>query len=202
MYKSPDHYSQRAKKEGYPARSVYKLQEIDEKYKLIRPGMRILDIGATPGSWSLYCLRQMKDSGSVIGIDPVLPNQGELSVSSLFSFVQGDICDQSTIDKILNAGLFDLVLSDAAPATTGNKLVDSSRSTKIAQCVIRIAARGLREGGAAVIKVFQGGDEQTLSAEMGKSFAAVKRLKPKASRTESFEVFLVGLKKKAAEDTE
>lgn len=188
-----DYYAQRARKEGYPARSVYKLMEIDEKFHVLPKGGTVLDVGAAPGSWSLFAARRVGGRGRVLGVDlkPVqLPN-----IPANLSFLTGDVF--STVG-LAEAGPFDAVISDAAPATTGNRLVDAGRSYSLNEGIIDLAAELLKDGGNLVVKVFQGGDEGNLLTTIRERFAKAKAFKPKASRDESFEIFLVGLGKKAS----
>lgn len=194
--RASDHYTQRAKKEGYPARSVYKLEEIQQKFQLFRPGMRILDIGAAPGSWTLYLHRKMlKGKGGITAVD--LKELGLNPLPSSVTFFKGDAFADDVRRRISGNGPFDAVISDAAPATTGNRTVDTARSEQLAEDVLALACEELKPGGSLVIKVFQGGAEQQLLQEMRSRFSKVKPFKPKASRSESFEVFLIGLTLKA-----
>jgi 23S rRNA (uridine2552-2'-O)-methyltransferase len=188
-YEKPDFWAQKAKKEGYPARSVYKLKEIDEKFHLIRKDLRILDIGAAPGSWSLWVLQRLAGSGflsavdlSPLGMTPPFPN---------FFFIQGDLYDSSVKAELLARGPYGLVISDAAPATTGNRLVDQSASEAIVEAVFDYGAAALGRGGALVAKIFQGGAERSLIDRLKKSFTQARAFKPQVCRSESFETYLV-----------
>lgn len=188
---TPDHYTQRAKKEGYPARSVYKLEELNSKFKLFGRSSKILDIGAAPGSWTMYCLKKLDKNGSVAAID-----LKDLTIDKkdprLF-FIQGDFFDEDNLAKLQDKGLFTTVISDAAPATTGNRTVDAGRSFSLAAGIIDIADRMLAPDGNLAIKIFQGGDEKELVGMLNKSFKTAKVFKPKACRKESFETYIVGL---------
>lgn len=185
-----DHYSLRAKQEGYPARSVYKLQEIQERFSLISPRGRILDIGAAPGSWSLYILRQLS-GGNLTALDlkplalPGVPPEN-------FHFIQGDFFSPEVRREILERGPYDTVLSDAAPDTTGNRVLDTGRSAALAEGILAIAGEILRPGGSLAFKIFQGGEEARLLGEMRRLFSAARALKPKACRKDSFETYLIG----------
>jgi 23S rRNA (uridine2552-2'-O)-methyltransferase len=190
----PDFYTQKAKKEGYPARSVYKLQEIDQKNSLIKPGMRVLDVGASPGSWSLYVIKKLKGKGVLAGVDLKPLNLNKKYPN--FSFFQGDVFTQEAGDFLREKGPYDLLLSDAAPNTSGNRLVDTRRSYDLVELVINLAAEQVGKGGSMVVKVFQGGDEDELFEKMGVLFTHVKRFKPKAVRSESFEIYFIGLDKR------
>lgn len=185
----PDHYSRRAKKEGYQARSVYKLSEIDEKAGILSRGARVLDVGAAPGSWSRYALDRVGENGFVCSVDlkPIdLPSAANLRT------IEGDVLDPAVRATLREAGPFDAVISDAAPSTTGNRTVDSARSAELVETVIGLADEVLAPGGHLVAKLFQGGDEQTLLRSLQERFARARIQRPRASRSDSFEVFLVG----------
>ncbi|MDC7223225.1 MAG: RlmE family RNA methyltransferase [Spirochaetales bacterium] len=190
----PDFYTQKAKKEGYPARSVYKLQEIDQKHRLLKPGIRVLDVGASPGSWSLYVLRKLKGQGWLTGVDLKPMNLNKKHPN--FSFLQGDVFTDEAGEFLREKGPYDLLLSDAAPNTSGNRLVDTRRSYDLVELVINLADEQVGKGGAMVVKVFQGGDEDELFEKMKTIFQRVKRFKPKAVRSESFEIYFIGLDKR------
>ena len=203
-YKKPDHWQLKARKEGYPARSVYKLQEIDEKFGLLKSKpIRVLDMGAAPGSWSLYVLRKMhsfaKGGGFLIAADiSPLSRQydGGLFSGDNFCFIQGDITDAAVREAIIAQGPYHLIISDAAPSTTGNRFVDTTRSLELAEAVIAYAESALSGGGNLVIKVFQGGDVSELLKRLRPLFAVTKSYKPQACRSESFETYYLGLGKK------
>jgi 23S rRNA (uridine2552-2'-O)-methyltransferase len=182
-----DHYTRRAKKDKYPARSVYKLEEIQKKHHLIQKGHQVLDLGCFPGSWLLYAARQTGSSGQVVGIDlkPV-----SIQVPAHVKVLTGDVFDleAETLDKAFN-----VVLSDMAPATTGNKTVDAARSINLCETALYIARAVLAPGGSFVCKVFQGSDFSSFSEEVRKSFKARKIFKPRSSRKQSKEIFVIGL---------
>ena len=186
----PDHYSLRARREGYAARSVYKLQEIQQKHAVIPTRGRILDIGAAPGSWTQFVRSIVGPSGLVVAVDqsPLPHLEGLSNVTAII----GDIYDTVILAQLAAQGPFDAVISDAAPPTTGNRTVDTSRSAALVEHVISLCPELLREGGALVAKLFQGGDEQALLARIRSQFTTGRLVKPRASRSESFEVFLVG----------
>ncbi len=187
----PDFYTQKAKKEGYRARSVYKLQEIHQKTGLIKPGMTILDVGAYPGGWTQYCLKLLGQKGRVVALDlKALP---PFPTSSNLTFLQGDLLTEDIQARLGELGPFDVVVSDAAPSTTGNRLVDTRRSLSLVETIFTLARGCLKEGGKLVIKTFQGGDEEKVFQQMREAFDQVKKLKPKAVRKESFEYYLIGL---------
>ncbi|MBI9107741.1 MAG: RlmE family RNA methyltransferase [Spirochaetales bacterium] len=188
---TPDHYTLRAKKEGYPARSVYKLEELNNKFNLFGHDDRILDIGAAPGSWSMYCLRKIGKNGFVAAID-LNDLTIDMSDKRLF-FIRGDFFEEKNLSALLDKGLFNTVISDAAPSTTGNRTVDAGRSFTLAAGIIDISGRMLASGGNLAIKIFQGGDEKELVGMLLNHFKTAKILKPKACRKESFETYIVGL---------
>ncbi len=190
-----DSYTARAHKEGYPARSVYKLEEINLKDRIIKPGDSVLDVGAAPGSWTLYTHRALlKGNGRIVScdlnplsLDPVPPTVTE---------VTGDAFSPEIRERLTSLGPYDAIISDAAPMTTGNRTVDTSRSENLAENVLLLAKEQLKTGGNLVIKIFQGGGEQSILKDMRETFTKAKAFKPKASRDDSFEIFLIGIKKK------
>ena len=188
-YEKPDFWAQKAKKEGYPARSVYKLQEIDKKFNLIKQGTRVMDIGAAPGSWSLWVLQRLAGKGFLASVD--LQEIGMKSPYDNFLFILGDLYDPEVRQKLLAAGPFGLVLSDAAPATTGNRVVDQGASEAIVEAVIDYAKDALAPGGSMVAKIFQGGAEADLLKRLRGSFSLARAFKPEACRSESFETYLI-----------
>ena len=184
-----DHYTRRAKKDKYPARSVYKLEEIQQKHQLIQKGHKVLDLGCFPGSWLLYAAGQTGSSGQIVGIDlkPV-----SIQVPSHVKVLAADVLNLKveTLDKAFN-----VVLSDMAPATTGNKTVDAARSINLCETALYIARAVLAPGGSFVCKVFQGSDFSSFSEEVRKSFKARKIFKPRSSRKASKEIFVIGIGK-------
>ncbi|MBI4789869.1 MAG: RlmE family RNA methyltransferase [Chloroflexi bacterium] len=184
---SQDRFFQQAKKEGYRARSAYKLLEINDKFHLIRPGDKILDLGAAPGSWSQVAAKLGKAPKIVaVDIQPIEPLPGVQTI-------QGDITKEETIAKIADAlpeGA-DLVLSDIARAASGIRFADHARSIQLAQAALEIARRFLKPNGAFVVKVFQGEDLRDFVEETKRWFETVKVFRPQASRQESDEHFVV-----------
>ena len=186
-----DHYTVRAKKEGYPARSIFKLEELDSKFGLLSKDARILDVGSAPGSWTLYCLRKTGKNSLVASVD-LKELTIDRSDSRLF-FIRGDFFDSEVKDSLSKKGPFDAIISDAAPSTTGNRTVDAGRSFSLAAGIIESAGELLKKGGNLAIKIFQGGDEKELVSMLADNFETVKIFKPKACRKESFETYLIGL---------
>ena len=187
-----DHYFLKAKQENYPARSVYKLKEIDARFHIFRRGMRVLDLGAAPGSWSLGAGEKVGPSGLVLGCD-IQPARTEFPPH--VSFMLEDVFDRSAEfeAKLDEIGPFDVVMSDMAPSTTGNKFTDQCRSLELCQEAFELALARLKPGGAFIVKIFMGPDIQELLTPMRKAFTTVKTFKPKSSRAESKETFFVGM---------
>lgn len=188
-----DHYSRRAKKERFPARSVFKLQEIQSKHHLIKKGDKVLDLGCAPGSWLLYAANLTGNKGQVVGIDlkPVSEK-----VPPHVRIYNGDIL---TLDDRFFESLgkdFNVVVSDMSPATTGNKHVDSARSYNLCQAALSIAQTLLIPGGSFVCKIFQGEDFKEFSDAVRSVFKSHKIFKPQASRKASKEIYIIGLGKK------
>jgi 23S rRNA (uridine2552-2'-O)-methyltransferase len=204
-YKKPDHWQQKARKEGYPARSVYKLKEIDEKFGFFRPRCsasgRILDIGAAPGSWSLYVLQKMTKTrqGFLAAVD-LSPLSREFDKGLFdgdnFFFIQGDITAAPIYEALLSKGPYGVIISDAAPNTTGNHMVDSARSLELVETVVSCAESVLVIGGNLAVKVFQGSGTDRLLKHMKTLFETAKSFKPQACRGESVETYFVGLGRK------
>ena len=184
-----DHFFHKAKKEGFAARSVYKLEEIDQKHRILRPGQKILDLGCAPGSWLQYAARIVGPNGRVVGLDlkPV-----KLVMPPQVRTLQADAFNMP-VEVLLDGGhLFDVVLSDMAPATIGNPFTDHVRSMELCHRVLEVADRSLRRGGTVVCKAFEGEDIPVLAGAFRTRFSDFKRLKPKGTRSESVEVFFVG----------
>jgi len=187
-----DHFFLKAKQQNYPARSVYKLKEIDAKFKLFKPGMKVLDLGAAPGSWSLAASERIGPSGCVLACDM---QTTEITFPANVRFLVADIFAlPETFEAALAALVpFDVVMSDMAPGTTGTRLSDQVRSYELCCEALKVARRCLKPGGSFVAKIFMGADVQEFLAAMRKHFISVKGFKPKSSRPESKETFYVGL---------
>ncbi len=193
-YEKPDFWSRRAFAEGYPARSVYKLKELDEKFGLLKRNASILDLGAAPGSWTVFAMRALDGTGHLTSID-LKPLAKDVAGSNL-TFIQGDLYDEEVRIQARDLGPYDSVICDAAPPTTGNRTVDTARSTGLVELAIFYAQTMLKPGGNFVVKIFQGGDQQQLLKSMRQIFASARGFKPEACRAESFETYLVGLNRK------
>jgi 23S rRNA (uridine2552-2'-O)-methyltransferase len=184
-----DPFVQRAKSEGWRSRAVYKLEEIDRKEKLLKPGAFCLDLGAAPGAWSQYAARRVGEKGRVIATD-ILPMDGLTGVE----FVQGDFREEPVIAQIVAlvaGGQVDVVLSDMAPNLSGVDAIDQPRSMYLAELAFDLAERVLKRDGSALIKVFQGAGFQEFVAASRRRFARVKLWKPEASRSRSPELYLL-----------
>ncbi len=182
-----DRYFQQAKQDGYRARSAYKLLEINDKFHLIRPGARILDLGAAPGSWSQVAAKMGKASKIVaVDLQPMQPLPGVQTI-------QADITKPETLARLKEAlpDGADLVLSDAAPASSGVRFVDQARSIQLAEAALQIALQFLKANGAFVVKVFQGEDLANFVALTKRHFDAARVFRPEASRKESDEHYVV-----------
>jgi 23S rRNA (uridine2552-2'-O)-methyltransferase len=201
-YKKPDFWSLQARREGYPARSVYKLREIDEKFGLLRtpaPGVfKILDLGAAPGSWSLFILRKLGRKAELTAADmEPLSRQYDrgLFEGENFFFIRGDITTAAVREALLARSPYRLVVSDAAPATTGNRSVDTLRSLALAETALDYAENGLCTGGSLAVKVFQGEGTPEIFKRIRTLFKNVKSFKPRACRSGSFETYCIGMDK-------
>jgi 23S rRNA (uridine2552-2'-O)-methyltransferase len=188
----PDYYWKKSKQEGYPARSVFKLQEIQEKHRVLKPGNRVLDLGASPGSWSLFILDLLAGNGSVTGVDLKTPDQ-RLTSRRNFRFIQGDFTQETVVGRILEGAPYDCIVSDAAPSTTGNRTLDTARSLGIARQVMVTCEKALAPGGNCLLKIFQGGEEKEILDRMRDLFAVSRAFKPKASRSNSMETYYIGI---------
>ncbi|MGI6466907.1 MAG: RlmE family RNA methyltransferase [Sphaerochaetaceae bacterium] len=193
---SADYYTLKAQKEGYPARSVYKLEEIQQRHQIIKKGDTVLDIGAAPGSWTLYTHRKLiKGIGTIVAVDLKPLNLSPIP-PTIVSFT-GDAFSKEIQEKLEKYKPFDAIISDAAPNTTGNKMVDTLRSEALVEQVIEFSKENLKEGGNLVVKLFQGSGEKELLEKLRALFEKAKGFKPKASRSDSYEIFLIGLGKKS-----
>jgi 23S rRNA (uridine2552-2'-O)-methyltransferase len=183
-----DPYRARAKEEGFPARSVYKLKAIQDKYRLVRPGQRVVDLGSHPGSWLKFCSHLVGPEGRVLGLDLKRPT---IPLPSNALFIQADLASvgrEAFGDWI---GQTDVVLSDVAPQTSGVKWLDQQRSLDLNRQALRVATFLLKKGGDLVLKIFEGPDLKEFSRELGRHFEGVRLHKPKSSRSGSPEIFLV-----------
>ncbi len=191
MKKYRDYYFLKAKQENYPARSVYKLKEMDDRFHILKAGMHVLDLGAAPGSWSLGAAEKIGKTGVVLAADI----QETLTVfPDNVLFMQEDVFERSAEFEAVLAKFapFDLVMSDMAPFTTGNKFTDQSRSHELCVQALEIAKLYLKPGGNFVVKIFMGPDVQEYLVTLRKLFVRVQGFKPQSSRLESKETFYLG----------
>ena len=185
--RAPDAFGKQARREGYPARSVYKLEEIDQRVRLFRRGQKVLDLGASPGSWTLYASEKVGEQGHVLAID-LKPERAAMPPNVFFRV--GDMYDE-TVESL--GGPFDVVISDMAPNTSGQRDADMYRSYELVVAALRLAEGTLVRGGHFVAKIFQGPDFEDARDQCRKVFDKVRVIRPKATRDVSYEVFLVGL---------
>lgn len=191
MYKPQDHYFKKAKQDNFAARSVYKLEEIQQKFNILKRGDRVLDLGASPGSWTQYASKKNGDKGLVVAVDLNL-----ISIPSLTNveFIQGDILLEETHEKIRKiSDKFDVVLSDMAPKTTGIKITDQERSKELCEMALNMCSEFLCENGNFVTKIFEGPEVKEFENSVRKLFKQVKFYRPQAVRKASFEKYLVAL---------
>ena len=198
-----DPYVQAAQKDGYRARAAYKLKEIDETFKLIKPGHLVVDLGATPGAWSQYLRRRLSPDGAatgtlnghIVALDllPMTPIEG-------VHFIQGDFREdavlgelQAVLDRVQAGRKVDVVVSDMEPNLSGIASADSARVAHLIELAVDFAVNHLKAEGALVVKLFHGGGYDGLVALFKANFRVVKAIKPKASRDKSSETFLVGM---------
>ena len=186
-----DHFTRRARDEKWLARSVYKLEEIDKKCKLILPGHRVLDLGCYPGSWSQYCTRRVGLQGEVVGVDLKRPDR---FAAPNFQFLEADVLnlDLERLKKKISPR--NVVISDLAPQTSGIHVVDTSRSMELARKALVIALGLLQKRGHFLCKVFEGEDIKELRIEISRHFKEARTVRPAAVRKASREVYLLGLR--------
>jgi 23S rRNA (uridine2552-2'-O)-methyltransferase len=198
-----DTYVKLAQKEGYRARAAYKLKEIDDSLGLVKPGHHVVDLGSVPGAWSQYLRRKLSPSGAasgalngrIIALDllPMEPIEG-------VSFIQGDFREADVLAQLqallaadLSHPKIDLVVSDMAPNLSGIESADAARISHLVELAVDFAVHQLKPGGALVVKLFHGSGYEELARLFKTHFQVVKKIKPKASRPQSSETFLVGL---------
>jgi 23S rRNA (uridine2552-2'-O)-methyltransferase len=193
-YNPKDRFFKKAKKEGFVARSVYKLEEIDQKFKIFRPGQMVFDLGASPGSWSQYASQRIGEDGRILGVDlsPMtvsLPNA---------VFLQSDLRELSLGSILQDHGfsMFDIVMSDMMSNTTGIKSVDQIRSHALCELALSVADQFLKPGGTFICKFFQSGGFENLRKDIKRKYERAEAVKPESTRSISKEIFIVGLKKK------
>lgn len=193
-YKRPDAFTKAAKAQGYPARSVFKLEEIDRRVRLLRQGQRVLDLGAAPGSWSMYAAQKIGPSGKLLAVDLT---EITIALGPNATFKRGDALSLANDDLALFAP-YDVVLSDMAPSTTGSKIADQARSFELFMRAVAVAGALTAPGGSFVGKIFMSEDFVKARDGVRAFFDEVRTIKPEGTRSSSVEVFLVGLKRKPA----
>jgi 23S rRNA (uridine2552-2'-O)-methyltransferase len=190
-YAFQDHYFHRAKKEHFLARAVYKLEEIQKRYRLLRPGNRVLDLGAAPGSWLQLTSVIVGTKGRVVGVDMK-------SIDHLFGdnviILQRDISEPGFAEELAEKyAPFDVILSDMAPATSGIRVADSARSALLFEQALELVKATLKSNGNFLAKIFQGSEFHQLLPEVKKAFISIKVVKPAASRKQSKEVYILAM---------
>jgi 23S rRNA (uridine2552-2'-O)-methyltransferase len=184
-----DEYVLKARAQGYRSRAVFKLDEIQQKDRVLKPGQLVLDLGAAPGGWSEYASQIVGEQGKIIALDllPLDPIAG-------VTFVQGDFTEQETLDRLLaltDDRRFDLVLSDMAPNLSGMDSVDQPKSIYLAELAFDLAENFLNSTGIFVVKLFQGAGSEELISSFRKRFQSIKLRKPDASRSRSSEIYAI-----------
>jgi 23S rRNA (uridine2552-2'-O)-methyltransferase len=197
-YKKPDRFTKAAKQAGFPARSVFKLEEIDRRCRLLRPGQSVVDLGAAPGSWSMYVAQVVGLRGKLLAIDlaPITVPLGPAA-----RVVLGDAFDV-TQDVFAERGPFDVVLSDMAPATSGNRESDQYRSFELVMRALEVAKHHAKKGSSFVAKIFMGPDFEAARAALRAEYEEVRTLRPETVRKNSFEVFFVAKQKRRGPEHE
>jgi len=186
-----DEYVKRAQRDGYRARAAYKLTEIDDKDHLIKPGMTIVDLGSTPGSWSQVAMQRLKGQGKVIALDLL-----EMQPVAGVHFIQGDFREQAVLEQLeasLGGSQVDLVIADMAPNISGISDVDQANAMYLTELALDFSYKWLKPGGQFLVKVFVGSGFEEIVKNMRQGFDKVVTRKPKASRDRSSEVYLLGI---------
>lgn len=194
-YKPQDYYFKKAKQNNFVARSVFKLEEIDQKFRLLKPRQKILDLGASPGSWSQYCSQKIGAEGRILGVD-LKPVSVKLTNAV---FIQADLRELNLVEIFAEQGftsLFDLVISDMAPSTTGIRATDQARSYDLCELAFNISQKFLKRDGHFICKLFHSADFEKLRDKIRSNFQQFHALKPDSTRKISKEIFLLGLRKK------
>lgn len=187
-----DHYSRKARKDNFPARSVFKLEEIQKKLNLIKKGDRVLDLGCSPGSWLMYAASIVGPNGRVVGIDI---KDTACKLPSNVSVYKADIFCLPDEISIEIGYEFNVVLSDMAPSTTGIRNVDAARSFELSQAALSVSRNRLLPGGSFVCKIFQGEDFNDFFQQIKSQFSKHKIFKPQSSRKASREIYVIGITK-------
>jgi 23S rRNA (uridine2552-2'-O)-methyltransferase len=188
-----DHYTRRAQHDQFAARSAYKLQEIQQKHRVLKRGARVLDLGCAPGSWLQFAARTVGPEGRLVGIDPTPVT---IALADAVTVITADVAEAQVHLAALGQTRFDVVLSDMAPATTGNRHVDEARSIGLCEAALAVAEQTLVADGHFVCKIFQGPDYKAFADAVKARFERQTALRPHSTRKASREVFVIGLGKK------
>jgi len=189
MYKRKDSFYKKAKEEGYKSRAAYKLKEINSKFKLVKKGDTVVDAGAAPGGWSQVLLELVGKQGHVVAVD-------RLDITGIknlnFTFIKGDLFDENTLSQILNVNpKYDIVISDAAPNTSGQKFADHANSLALVEKIFQFSKNVLKDNGNVLAKLFDGEDTKGFVGRLGERFQQVSIYRPKSTRKNSFEIYIV-----------
>lgn len=193
-YNPKDFYFKKAKERNFAARSVFKLEEIDDRFKIFKPGYKVLDLGCAPGSWTQYAATKIGKNGLCLGIDLQKVNL----VIANAKFLQGDAFSEETLAGFTaESGIseFDVVMSDMAPKTTGIRIQDQQRSFELCKRAFDVAQARLRKGGHFIVKFFQSEEFDNYLALIKPHFLKIELLRPKSTRKASYEIYIIGLKK-------
>jgi 23S rRNA (uridine2552-2'-O)-methyltransferase len=188
-----DHLTRKAKADNYPARSVYKLKEIQKKFRIMKKNSQVLDLGCAPGSWLLYAANQVGEKGRVLGIDL---KKVDINLPSNVHAIQNNIWDLNEQSFLCEGLKLDVVLSDMAPATTGRKDVDALRSFELCNMALKTANKFLSAGGGFVCKIFQGNEFKEFEKKVSAEFKDCKIFKPGSCRKQSKEIYIIAKGKK------
>lgn len=195
-YRPKDHYFEKAKKEGFRARSAFKIDEIAKRFGVFKKGMKVLDLGAAPGGFLQVIAAAVGPTGKVVGVDLAkIPPLGKPNVVTAVLDVLADDFDQKLLE--LHDGVFDVVVSDLAPKTTGIKVTDEARSLRLVEKALEVSVKRGHPGGSFIAKLFMGGGFEELREQVRKAYEDVKIVRPEATRGASMEVYLVGLRRRA-----
>lgn len=185
-----DQFVRKARAGGFRARAIFKLEQIDQKYRLIKPDTRLVDLGSAPGSWSQYAANRVRDPAQIVAVDLL-----SMEVVPGTQFIQGDFTDPSTVEQVIDAipgHTVDLVLSDMAPNITGIRATDQARAEALQESILLFCQQALRPGGCLLTKLFEGEAAVFMRHQMKTLFDQSQAIKPEASRSESKEIYLLG----------
>jgi len=193
IYERKDRYYRKAKEEGKASRAIYKLEEIDQQFHLIKGGDRVLDLGCAPGVWLQYLARKVESRGRVVGVDRL---ELKAALPSHVTFLRGDLTEEKIQKECIVAlgGLADAVVSDISPNLSGIAFRDHYESYRLASIVLQVGRKVLKAGGSLVVKIFPGEELKDYKKELEKNFEVIKTLIPKATRKSSNEIYLISKK--------